>query len=117
MSNRTILAFAVVMAICGALGYVAWTGKSPSDGGAVSPESQGQTAGHTGASSAAASAEKSTAASAKPLFDGWDKPAVAILFSGEMHGYIEPCGCSLHQLGGLSRRADLLRQMEKRGWL
>jgi len=33
-----------------------------------------------------------------------------------MHGYIEPCGCSLHQLGGLSRRADLMRQIAERGW-
>src|SRR5262245_51192039 len=38
----------------------------------------------------------------KPLLEGWPAPAVALLLSGEMHGYIEPCGCSLHQLGGLS---------------
>ncbi len=60
--------------------------------------------------------EKPSAPPSKALFSGWDKPAVTILLSGEMHGYIEPCGCSLDQLGGLSRRADLLRQIDERGW-
>ena len=39
-----------------------------------------------------------------------------MLLTGELHGYIEPCGCSENQLGGLSRRADLLRQIDARGW-
>lgn len=52
----------------------------------------------------------------KPPFDGWEKPAAVLLFSGEQHGYVEPCGCSLNQLGGLSRRADLLRQIAARNW-
>ncbi|HLJ11579.1 MAG TPA: multiheme c-type cytochrome [Planctomycetaceae bacterium] len=52
----------------------------------------------------------------KPLFEGWVSPAAVIVFSGEQHGYIEPCGCSLNQLGGLSRRADLLRQIGEREW-
>lgn len=55
-------------------------------------------------------------AAPKPLFEGWTAPAVAILLTGEQHGYVEPCGCSLHQLGGYSRRADLIRQIEERGW-
>ncbi|HTI51462.1 MAG TPA: multiheme c-type cytochrome [Planctomycetaceae bacterium] len=53
---------------------------------------------------------------AKPLLDGWPVPAAAFVLSGEMHGYVEPCGCSLHQLGGISRRADLLRQIKAREW-
>lgn len=51
-----------------------------------------------------------------PLLDGWPPPAVAILLSGEMEGYIEPCGCTERQSGGLSRRADLVRQIRERGW-
>lgn len=54
--------------------------------------------------------------SRKPVFDGWEKPALALVLSGEMHGYVEPCGCSLHQLGGLSRRANLFQQIKDRGW-
>ncbi|MBI3864101.1 MAG: hypothetical protein HY290_19640 [Planctomycetia bacterium] len=52
----------------------------------------------------------------KALFDGWKDPALVLILSGEQHGYIEPCGCSLNQLGGLSRRADLFRQLHERGW-
>lgn len=52
----------------------------------------------------------------KPLFAGWHDPALVLILSGEQHGYVEPCGCSLNQLGGLSRRADLMRQVQERGW-
>jgi len=36
----------------------------------------------------------------KPLLKDWEKPALALLLSGEQHGYLEPCGCALVQLGG-----------------
>ncbi len=49
----------------------------------------------------------------KPMLDGWKKPAFAIILSGEQHGYMEPCGCSITQSGGLSRRADCFRQIAK----
>ncbi|MFN0052755.1 MAG: multiheme c-type cytochrome [Planctomycetales bacterium] len=51
-----------------------------------------------------------------PLFDGWKPPAAMLVLSGEMHGYVEPCGCSANQIGGLSRRADLFRQIREREW-
>ena len=52
-----------------------------------------------------------------PFLDGWKKPAVALLLSGEQHGYLEPCGCSETQSGGMARRADLLRILvEEKGW-
>jgi len=50
----------------------------------------------------------------RPLFMDWKNPAVAILLSGELDGYLEPCGCSPEiQLGGLSHRADLVRMIQK----
>lgn len=52
----------------------------------------------------------------RPLLEGWKEPAAVLVLSGEQHGYIEPCGCSLNQTGGLSRRADLIRQIGERGW-
>nr|AUN35788.1 putative cytochrome c-554 [uncultured bacterium] len=51
-----------------------------------------------------------------PLLDGWDKPAATIVVSGEQHGYFEPCGCTGGQLGGMSRRGDLFKQLRDRGW-
>jgi hypothetical protein len=52
---------------------------------------------------------KETAVPVKPLLEGWEPPAVALLLSGETHGYLEPCGCSETQSGGLARRAHLER--------
>jgi hypothetical protein len=81
------------------------------DGGKSAATNNGRSGGKTSGKTA-----PSPAPAPKPLFDGWDKPAVAMVFSGEMHGYIEPCGCSVNQLGGLSRRGDLMKQMRDRGW-
>ncbi|MEX1095527.1 MAG: multiheme c-type cytochrome [Planctomycetales bacterium] len=52
----------------------------------------------------------------KPAFDGWPQPAAVIVLSGQQHGYLEPCGCSETQSGGLARRADLFRQLAEKGW-
>ena len=52
------------------------------------------------------------------IFEDWPQPQLALLFSGEMNGYLEPCGCAGldNQLGGLKRRHTLARQLEARGW-
>jgi hypothetical protein len=52
----------------------------------------------------------------KPPVPDWPQPAAALLLSGNQIGYIEPCGCSEQQSGGLSRRADLLRRLKKKNW-
>lgn len=54
--------------------------------------------------------------SADPLLLDWPHDQLTLVISGEQHGYLEPCGCSETQSGGYSRRADLLRQMTKRGF-
>ena len=53
-----------------------------------------------------------------PIFVDWPQPQVALLFSGEMDGYIEPCGCAglENQKGGLKRRHTLIQQLEAKGW-
>ena len=61
------------------------------------------------------STAKSSAAE-KPLFDGWNEPALTLVLSGEQHGYFEPCGCAEKQSGGMSRRHDLIRQIQTKGW-
>jgi hypothetical protein len=48
--------------------------------------------------------------------EGWEKPAALFAVTGQMHGYLEPCGCSDPQYGGVSRRAALLQQLRDRGW-
>ena len=52
------------------------------------------------------------------IFVGWPKPDVALLFSGEHDGYLEPCGCAglQNQKGGLKRRHTLIKELAAKGW-
>ncbi len=63
--------------------------------------------------------EKHTNDPDRVLFDGWEKPEFALLISGRLDGYIEPCGCTglANQKGGLLRRHTLLNQLTiDKGW-
>jgi hypothetical protein len=53
-----------------------------------------------------------------PIFVNWPKPDVALVFSGEQDGYLEPCGCAglENQKGGLKRRFTLLKELRGKGW-
>lgn len=51
-----------------------------------------------------------------PMLVGWENPQAVLVFSGEQHGYVEPCGCSELQSGGLARRHDFFKQIADRGW-
>ena len=65
------------------------------------------------------SRKESPATKAKQeLFAGWTRPDVVLVFTGEQHGYIEPCGCTglANQKGGLARRFSLLKSLRQRGW-
>lgn len=46
----------------------------------------------------------------------WPVPKVALILSGEQDGYIEPCGCTENQSGGLSRRGNLIKQLQDLKW-
>src|SRR5688500_4971709 len=50
----------------------------------------------------------------QPLLDGWTKPAAAIVFSGEQAGFLEPCGCTELQSGGLGRRHALMKLLDEK---
>src|SRR5262249_35150849 len=52
------------------------------------------------------------------LFNGWPKPDLALVLSAQMYGYLQPCGCSRPQLGGLARRYNFIhgQLMRERGW-
>jgi hypothetical protein len=53
-----------------------------------------------------------------PLFEGWPQPRVALVLSGQQHGYVEPCGCTglANQKGGLARRHTFFKSLEAKGW-
>jgi hypothetical protein len=50
------------------------------------------------------------------LLRDWPKPDVTVVLSAQQHGYVQPCGCSPIQLGGLSRRFNVMQDLRKRGW-
>lgn len=52
------------------------------------------------------------------IFVGWPKPEFALVISGELDGYLEPCGCAGldNQKGGLKRRETLLNDLRAKGW-
>jgi len=53
-----------------------------------------------------------------PLFAGWNPPQAVLAITGELDGYIEPCGCTgkENQKGGLSRRQNFLQALKAAGW-
>src|SRR5262249_10194918 len=53
---------------------------------------------------------------ARRLLEGRPRPDLAVLVSGEQHGYLLPCGCSRPQYGGLERRYNLLQMLRRQGW-
>ena len=50
------------------------------------------------------------------LMADWPTPIASLLISGEQNGYLEPCGCTSGQLGGLKRRHELCERLKSQGW-
>jgi len=52
------------------------------------------------------------------VFEDWPVPRAVLVVTGELDGYIEPCGCTgkENQKGGLSRRQNFLRSLAACGW-
>ncbi|MFO0847675.1 MAG: multiheme c-type cytochrome [Gemmataceae bacterium] len=44
------------------------------------------------------------------------QPELVLVLSGQTYGYLQPCGCSRPQKGGLERRANLMDQLRAKGW-
>lgn len=51
-------------------------------------------------------------------FPNWPqgKPQVALILSGQNDGYLQQCGCSYPQYGGLTRRSNLIQGLKDKGW-
>ncbi|MEM9828381.1 MAG: multiheme c-type cytochrome, partial [Planctomycetota bacterium] len=53
-----------------------------------------------------------------PAYMDWAKPDLTLVFTGDQHGYLEPCGCTGldRQKGGVARRFTFLKGLRDRGW-
>ena len=51
-------------------------------------------------------------------FEGWEKPELALIFTGGLDGYVEPCGCAgiAQMKGGLSRRSSFFKELQAKEW-
>lgn len=62
---------------------------------------------------------KETLVGGLPLFANWPKdkkPDAVVVLSGQTFGFLQPCGCSRPQIGGLERRAVLIDSLRAKGW-
>jgi hypothetical protein len=101
-SGRNLGAAFLLLIALGALGGWIWGRGAPNALRAADP---------------AGAADTPPAPAPKPPMHDWPTPAVALVLSGEMHGYVEPCGCTAGQVGGLARRATLVKGLRaQRGW-
>ena len=109
-----LVVFVILFAAAGTVGFL-WSKKTPPS----------QASAQTGSPDAARSTKAreanarnpDTTTTLPPVVDGWSVPAFCLAITGQQHGYIEPCGCSPKQSGGLARRADLFRQLrEDKKW-
>ena len=53
------------------------------------------------------------------LFEKWPKdrkPDLTIILSGQSYGYLQKCGCSSPQKGGLERRYNFIESLRAKGW-
>jgi hypothetical protein len=87
------------------LGYVGCTSSKP-----TSSSPAAEKVGKTGA-------EGSTDdGSGSQLLLNLPRPAAALIITGERESYLEPCGCTKGQLGGLIRLYDFLERLHKQDW-
>ena len=51
-------------------------------------------------------------------FVNWTQPDLTLVFTGQMNGYLEPCGCAglVRMNGGLSRRFSFFAALREQGW-
>lgn len=53
------------------------------------------------------------------LFTRWPegrKPDLVLVLTGQSYGYLQKCGCSSPQKGGLERRFNFIESLKERGW-
>ncbi len=57
--------------------------------------------------------QRHTETIAQSILESEADGTLRILFTGNTHGYLQPCGCFSGQLGGISRRATLIKELRK----
>ncbi len=111
MRTLTLIVIGIML-----IGSLAWlVGQSSSDPADPSgPAAGADTGSDTGSDKSSQPA--STISDVVPVWKEWPVPELALMITGEQHGYFEPCGCTANQTGGMARRADLQEKLKSAGW-
>ena len=108
--------FVAVVLVAVLLGFVGCWSSTPDGGNArITPPSVAPSA----SDKAPAKDEPRAAnvAHGSKHFADWPRPEAALIISGEQLGYLEPCGCTEGQLGGMLRRYRLVEELtQERKW-
>lgn len=91
-----------------ALGYIGCSGSQPP---APAPGSS-----PPASSSSASRSSGDDQTKGGKLLANWPTPKAVLVVSGQMDGYLEPCGCTQGQLGGLIRRLDFVEGLKAQNW-
>lgn len=103
----SVLAVGLTAAVIVVVGCGTRTAGDRPSGGAAPPLGDAQQSADNAGAKAAADGK---------LFQDWPKPVGALIISGEQRGYLEPCGCTAGQRGGLARRLDLVQRLRAQDW-
>jgi hypothetical protein len=108
----SVALFAIVMGYAGCS-----TGPAGPKDSSAPPPSPAKPAAQQ-SQSPAPPAQVSVGSRSKPdtILNALGNPAAILVVTGEQDGYLEPCGCSEDQEGGLIRRYDLVERLRKRSW-
>ncbi len=93
------------------LGYVGCSSSSPTSSSPASP-----TKGESAGAGSKGSPSDGAGGSDSKLLANLGNPAAVLVLTGEMDGYLEPCGCTDGQIGGLLRRYDFFERLRKQNW-
>ncbi|MCL2623355.1 MAG: hypothetical protein FWD31_06785 [Planctomycetaceae bacterium] len=82
------------------------------------PSSSTAVSSRSGFVSSTSSTEYDPIAANGKYFEDWDTPQLAIVFTGGLDGYVEPCGCAgIDKMkGGLSRRSTFFKELRAKNW-
>jgi hypothetical protein len=96
------------------LGYVGCTSSEPTGPAPASPSAAG--GGTAVAGRSAPPGGSADDGSGSKLVANLGNPAGVLIITGEQNAYLEPCGCTEGQKGGLLRRYDFLERLQKQNW-
>ena len=115
MTRIDLRPWASVVLLAALLAYVGCNASMTPPAATSSPATRpadraGSTAVNTGQT------ESGQTAASLQLVANLGNPAAVLVVSGEQDGYMEPCGCSAGQMGGLIRRYDFVERLHSQNW-